>query len=171
MPPVRSAAVKRSAFVRLPRIAALALLLPLTLVACGDDDDDDSGVVADEVEEEVDDEVDDVVDEEEPMADPADGEPAEDGEAMLAFFRDTEDECAAHAEESGNSPLDPALFADATWELDPTTGVISVVDGAGTSLLVDVEAGIITGPDGPDGEMPSPYAFSCPEDLYVGTVS
>jgi len=132
-----------------------ALVLPLSLVACGDDDDDDDVVVEDE----------------EPMADPADGEPADDGEAMLAFFRDTEDECAAHADETGNPPVDAHRFADASWELDPTTGVISVVDGEGTSLVVDLEAGIITGPDGPDGEMPLPYSFGCPEDLYVGTVS
>ena len=167
--PRRWLGVERSLLVRPPRLAATALLLllPLTLLAaCGDDDDDDV-TVEDDVEEVVDEGVDD----EEPMADPADGEPAEDGEAMLQLFRDTRDECDAHAEETGNPPVDPARFDDAMWELDPTTGVISIVDGAGTSLLVDLDAGIITGPDGPEGEMPLPYSFACPEDPYVGTVS
>jgi hypothetical protein len=125
--------------------ALMATVLLVSFAGCGDDDDDDTEAVTDEP----------VIDEE---AAPSDDD-------LLAFFRSTEATCAAHAEETGNTPVDPALFADATVE----DGV--VIDGAGTSLLVDPAAGTITGLDGPDGEAPLPYSFSCPPDVYLGTVS
>lgn len=137
------------------RIAIFALVLfALFASACGDDDDSTVAAKPNDAT--------DVTTDEELDA----------GLAAVEFFQSTEPECADHAESTGNDVAEPSLFAAALYddELSATAGGTVVVDGAGTPLLVDADAGTITSIDGPDGAMPLPYSFGCPPDVYVGTI-
>lgn len=86
----------------------------------------------------------------------------------LVFFLSLEEACAAHAAAIGNPPVEPARFLGASITAMRGDDVFELVDGAGTALLVQPGAGIVTGPDGGGGVMPRPYAFSCPEDVFIG---
>ena len=151
----------------LRRTIALLFAAIALVAGCGDDDDEpDAAEAADEVENPGPDE-------------PAPGELGDEtiadweaeAEADLEFFRSTEEACAEHAAETDNPPVDPARFADAGAGFDESYGKVLVEDGAGTLLDVNTEDEEIYGPEGPESEMPRPYSFSCPEDIYVGTVS
>ena len=136
------------------RLACSGLVMLLLLAACGGDDDDTTTTAVTNFTTATTEDV--------PVE--PDFEP---GQEALAFFRTTEEACAQHAEETSNDVLDPALFAEATIKSDSEP---IVIDGDGTELLVDLDAQIITGLDGPESAMPRPYSFSCPPDLYVGTI-
>lgn len=138
------------------RIALIALVL-LSLIAAGCGDDDDDVTVADDDTSE----------------DVTDGPTADDGEAALAFFQSTEERCAAHAEETGNSAVDPSYFAEASYDqpMSEELGAIVIIDGAGNQLIVNVDDEQISGTDGAAGPLPQEYTFGCPEDLYVGTIN
>lgn len=142
------------------RIAILSLVLfALIGAACGSDDDDSTVASKPDTTDDT--------------SGPAqDEENGADGQAALEFFQSTERACADHADATGNEPVDPSLFAKASYDADESkmAGGPVVVDGAGTPLLVDVEAETITSVDGPDAAMPRPYSFSCPPEVYVGTI-
>jgi hypothetical protein len=135
-------------------LCLLALLALVGAAGCGDDDDDDV-TVADETTEDV-----------------ADGPTEADGETAVAFFQSTEEQCAAHAEETGNPTVDPSWFADATFDLPMSQelGALVVIDGGGNQLIVNLDDEVVTGTDGRAGPLPQSYSFGCPEDLYLGTI-
>lgn len=87
----------------------------------------------------------------------------------LAFFRSTETLCAQEATRVGNQVIPPSYFSDASVinVADPS---FRVRDGAGNELLVNLDDRIVTSPSGPEGELPNLYSFSCPTDLYPGTL-
>lgn len=91
------------------------------------------------------------------------------GAEALAFFRSTETACAEHAGQSGNSPVDAVRFTDASVLGQTADGAWIIEDGKGDRLLVDLDAQVIYGEDGPEGVLPMVYSFGCPEDLYLGT--
>ncbi|CAN5514651.1 hypothetical protein BH20ACT2_BH20ACT2_05610 [soil metagenome] len=95
-------------------------------------------------------------------------DPEDPATQALVFFLSLEEACAVHASAIGNPPVEPARFLGARIAAMVGDDVFELVDGAGTSLLVQPAAGIVTGPDGGDGVMPRPYAFSCPEDVFIG---
>ncbi|MBK5268780.1 MAG: hypothetical protein JJE47_15270 [Acidimicrobiia bacterium] len=66
------------------------------------------------------------------------------------------------------STTDPTVGGGFTEEVSP--GVYRYVDAEGTELLVDVNAGVVTGPDGPEGHIGQFYSFWCPPEVFVGTV-
>ncbi len=138
------------------RLVLPLLVLLLGFAACGDDEDDDpvssSSTTTSSAPTEVD-----------------DGTSSGELEAV-ALFQAYEDDCELHAESTGNTVIDPALFADATAEVREDDEIV-VIDGAGTELLVHFDDETFSGVDGPTGEIPVPYSFSCPPDLFVGTVS
>jgi hypothetical protein len=90
--------------------------------------------------------------------------------AAGSFWRDAIQTCN---EWSADNPLFDGSADDPTVDVEPgeevTRDVFLVVDKNGVQLLVDLAQGIVTGLDGPDGVMPRPYLFGCPETLFVGT--
>lgn len=83
-------------------------------------------------------------------------------------------ECNAYSEETNGfmpfdgTPDDPTTGGEFTGEVAP--GVFGFVDGLGIELLVDTNAGVVTGPDGPQGVAPRPYSFVCPPEIFPGTL-
>jgi len=142
---------------RLRSLAAPVVLAVALLGACGDDDETAAEVEATTTTTES------------PDPGPEDDMDAAGAEAV-ALFQSYEDECAAHAESTGNAVLAPSLFADATFELDDALGEVRVIDGSGTALVVDLETSTFHSVDGPEGELPPSYSFSCPPELFVGTL-
>lgn len=63
---------------------------------------------------------------------------------------------------------DPTAGGEFTGEAAP--GVFEFVDRDGTALLVDTNAGVVTGSEGPDGPAPRPYSFWCPPEAFPGTL-
>ncbi len=83
-------------------------------------------------------------------------------------------ECNEYSEDTNGfapfdgTPDDPTTGGDFTGEVAP--GVFGFVDGLGIELLVDSNAGVVTGPEGPDGVAPRPYSFVCPPNVFPGTL-
>jgi hypothetical protein len=96
---------------------------------------------------------------------------SDDGAAALELLRSYEDECAAHADSTGNTRIDPVAFANAEVLSGDGDGGVLIEDGTGNRLVADLELGTFSGEDGPTGPLPGTYAFSCPPDLFVGTVA
>lgn len=96
---------------------------------------------------------------------------ADDSAAALELFQSYEDECAAHADTTGNTAIASEVFAGAAPSGIDASGNVIVEDGAGGLLVADLSNGTFSGLDGPDGELPSTYAFACPPELFVGTAS
>jgi hypothetical protein len=87
----------------------------------------------------------------------------------VAFFRAQEPVCRAHAEQVGNSVVEPARFAGAKLVRRNTDGTALIEDGAGTQLVVDVSGKRVLPPSGnPVDFMPDPYGFGCPPEVFVG---
>lgn len=88
----------------------------------------------------------------------------------VAFFRDQEAACRAHADRVGNPVVEPDRFATAMLVRDLGGGAHLVEDGQGTRLVVRPGDGIVLPESGEDTDlMPPPYGFGCPEDVFRGT--
>ncbi len=91
-----------------------------------------------------------------------------------SFFYEALARCNSFSDENNgfepfdSSAADPLAGVAPGAEVSP--GVFEVVDNDGVRLLLDLNNRVITGPDGPNGVMPRPYAFWCSPELFPGTL-
>lgn len=92
-------------------------------------------------------------------------------DAALAFFRQTEADCATYAERTSNPVVPSSLFEKAKV-IGPSSGPAWLIeDGEGNQLVVNPVARVIHSVDGPSGVLPQIYSFGCPESVYLGSAA
>ncbi|MBS42176.1 MAG: hypothetical protein CMH83_03155 [Nocardioides sp.] len=161
-----------------PALAALATTALLgTLTACGDDDAEPASSQTASTGESSQassapaDDPSSAAEASEDTGLPSETPTGDAGAEALAFFQSTQADCDAFADSVGNPRIPVPYFASAQVVDDLGGDQWLLLDGAGNRLVVDLGAGVVQSPDGPDATLPTEYSFGCPSELYLGSAA